>query len=565
VRIEGTGGQPLRTVAAELVNVLQDEGISHLFINPGMNTTPLREAFSNADVLGLPHPQPILCMHENVALSAAHGHHLVSGSRQAVMVHVEKGDLRLGGAAENAHRNRIPVTVFCGDGGEWANATTERPAPPESVVAEPGMLSSIGRWAADLSRAEDPGMLIRRAFQIASAEPAGLTSVALPVGLLGQPAGPPSRRLLVPSAPAPDLAALDAMAELLAAARWPLILAGRVGRNVASVLHLARLAEVLGAPVIDIRNNVNLPPGHSLNAGRDGSELLARADAILLLDVDVPCVPGLAPLPRDAWLLQIDVDCIKADWPGWTYPIAVAVTADTQIALPLLVSLLDDRLGQRRRQIQERRDRVRRAVHDIQTSWAERAASTAPEDQADVVLAELNRSLPEDAVIMEEVAIGFAGTIRQLQRPPGHLFRSWSPGWSIGAALGARLARPGQPAVAICDPSAFGSALPSAALWSAHRAGAPFLTIVLDRDGQVPGTDQDVRSIATASGAEVAVVHSPTAVAETLDRLLATTRDGVCTVMDVRLPAAQRADQTGPRRRGSPLTTASRATRQQGV
>jgi hypothetical protein len=42
----------------------------------------------------------------------------------------------------------------------------------------------------------------------------------------------------------------------------------------------------------------------------------------------------------------------------------------------------------------------------------------------------------------------------------------------------------------------------------------------------------------------VAVVNSPAAVAETLDRLLATTRDRVCTVMDVSLPADRRAQRS---------------------
>ncbi len=317
--------------------------------------------------------------------------------------------------------------------------------------------------------------------------------------------------------------------------------------------------------MVDVRNNVNLPPGHKLNAGRDAHDMLERADAILLLDVDVPCVPGLGKLPARAWLLQIDVDCVKADWPGWTLPIEIAVTADTQLALPHLVSLLADRLSPRRRRVQDRRARIERALRATHTAWAERAASTALEDRGDAVLAELNRSLPEDSVILEEVALGLGSTIRQLQRPPGHLFRSRaaSPGWSIGAALGARLARPSQPVVALCDDSAFASALPSAAFWSAHRAAAPFLTVVLDRrpGGPGAGSDQDVAAIARASGADVAVVNSPGVVAETLERLLATTRDGVCTVMDVRLPAVQNDEPSRPRRRRTPLTSASTATR----
>src|SRR5262249_27168838 len=130
---------------------------------------------------------------------------------------------------------------------------------------------------------------------------------------------------------------------------------------------------------------------------------------------------------------------------------------------------------------------------------------------------------------------------------PGHFFRSTSsgPGWSVGAALGARLARPAQPVVAICDQAAFASGLPTAAFWSAQRAGAPFLTVVLDRkaDMHAKGAEtgeqgSEVVAAARAAGAEAAVVSKPSEVAAAVERLLATTRDGLCAVLDVRLPMA---------------------------
>ena len=560
----------MRTAATELVTILADEGISHLFVNPGMHTAPLREALTEADVAGLPHPQPVLCVHEHVALSAAHGHYLVSGAPQAVMVHVESGRLKMEIVAEHAQRCRVPVTVFYGNTGSWDGMELQPPRLPLPVTPEPGLLASTCKWAADLTHGGDPGTLVRRALQIARSEPAGLSRVALPVEQLGRPSGPPSRRLPPPRPPAPDLAALDEMASLLAAAEWPLIIAGRVGRHVASVQHLARLAEALGAPVVDVRSNVNLPPYHPLYAGRDARDLVERADAILLLDVDVPGVPGLGPLPERAWLLQIDLDCVKALWPGWNRPVEVAINADTELALPQLLTLLGDRLGNRHRRVQDRRARVARSVRAIHESWRERAASSQPEHRGDAILAEINRWLPEDSLIVEEVVVGLGSTIRQLHRQPGHLFRGCTPtpGWSIEAALGAQLGRPAQPIVALCDDAAFASAMPSAAFWSAHRARAPFLTVVLDsRDSRVPGDgvdgELDVAAMASASGAEVAVVSRPGQVAQALEGLLAATRDGMCTVMDVRLPSVQASDDVRPSRRRSPMTTASTITKRQ--
>src|SRR5713101_3420265 len=115
-----------RTAASELVTILYDEGISHLFVNPGMHTAPLREALARAQATGVPHPRSILCVHEHVALSAAHGHHLVSGMSQAVMVHIETGNLNMGSAVENAQRDHIPVTVFSGGAAQREEAPADQ-------------------------------------------------------------------------------------------------------------------------------------------------------------------------------------------------------------------------------------------------------------------------------------------------------------------------------------------------------------------------------------------------------------------------------------------------------
>ena len=516
----------MRTAAAELVMILYDEGVSHVFVSPGTHATALRDSLADAEAAGVPHPQPILCAHEQVAILAAHGHHIASGGPQAVIVSVDGPELNLGGAIHGAQRHRIPITVFSSAG---------RGTP----------YTTVGKWMADPRVAAHLGTAARRAFQISRAEPAGVTHVPLAAGALRQPAGERSRRLPPPRPPAPDLGALEEMAELLAAAESPVIVGARVGRHVGAVHLLAKLAETLGAPVIDFRCHVNLPPRHPLNAATEARDLVAAADAILLLDVALPCLPVLGPLPPQAWLLQIDVDCLSIDAPVWTSPVEVAITADTERALPLLQTLLANRMSGRK--VGDRRARVEAQLQARHDAWRARATSDDAGDGADAVLAELERALPGDALVLEEAAHGGGVALRQMERPPGHFFRSTSsgPGWSVGAALGVRLARPAQPVVAVCDQLAFASGLPTAAFWSAQRAGAPFLTVVLDRTQEVadPGGEaeepaSEVAAAARASGAEASVVSRPSDVAAAVERLLATTRDGLCAVLDVRLPLA---------------------------
>ena len=69
-------------------------------------------------------PRLIVCPHETVAPSAAHGYASVTRQPQAVFVHVDAGTQNLGGAVSNAMRGRVPVLIFAGAApvtitGEW--------------------------------------------------------------------------------------------------------------------------------------------------------------------------------------------------------------------------------------------------------------------------------------------------------------------------------------------------------------------------------------------------------------------------------------------------------------
>ncbi|MGH7910434.1 MAG: thiamine pyrophosphate-binding protein, partial [Candidatus Dormibacteraceae bacterium] len=104
----------MRSAAEELVRILADEGVRHLFFNPGTDTAPIQEALALARERGLPHPQTVLCTHEQVALSAALGNHFVTGHAQALAVHVDAGTLNVGAALHNVQRNHTPVVILAG-------------------------------------------------------------------------------------------------------------------------------------------------------------------------------------------------------------------------------------------------------------------------------------------------------------------------------------------------------------------------------------------------------------------------------------------------------------------
>ncbi|BBX66183.1 benzoylformate decarboxylase [Mycobacterium saskatchewanense] len=556
--------------AADLIALLADEGVSHLFINPGTDSAPLQEALAAARAAGTPAPRAVLCIHESVALAAAIGHHMVSGQPQAVMVHVDAGTLNLGCQLHNAQRNRTPVVIFAG--------RTPYTASPEvrghrdtfihwqqEQLDQPAIVRNYVKWHMEVPRGRELAPIVRRAFQVAQSSPTGPAYVMLPREALMEAGSRPLPRRLPPAVPpGPDPDALEKLAAILVDASRAVIVTSRTAAEPGCAAVLARLAETLGAPVVDQGDRANLPLGHALHSAGDPAPL-ATADAVLVLDSEVPWVPDQLAPPDDARVVQIDADPVKADMPLWSYPIEVALTADTRIALPLLEQAV------LRRATPEHRDRwaARRRAAEAdgaqrRAAAARRAASDRPADAPDAMLAALSRALPDEAVVVEEAVTNRPAVGRQVPRQPGHFFDTGAPalGWAPGGAVGMKLARPELPVVAVCGDGSFNFSVPTAAFWTAHRYGAPFVTVVLNnhsywaskrpvmdlypdgvsvRGNDFPETqlspDTDYAALAAACGGSGRAVHTPAEMEEAIRWALAETGHGRCAVLDVRLPA----------------------------
>jgi acetolactate synthase-1/2/3 large subunit len=566
--------------AAEFVATLADEGVQHLFINPGTDTAPVQEALAAARKEGTPSPRAVLCLHEFVALSSAMGHYLASGMPQAVIVHVDAGTLNLGGALHNAQRNRVPVVIFAG-----RSPYSDSPAVPghrdtpiqwqQEQLDQQAVVRAFGKWTMEVPRGRDLGRIVRRAYQVTQTDPRGPAYVMLPREALMEPGGMEpggmepggtalARRARPPRPPAADPGALAEMARSLAGAASPVIVTSRTGTRPGAVAALVEVAELLGCPVLDHRDRLSFPPGHPLCAG-DATEVLADADVVLILDTEVPWVPAQVAPPPSATVLQIDIDPVKAGMPLWWYPVDLSVTADTGLALPLLAGELRALASPERTAAwQARRERVTGRLARVRQRWADLARSDEPAAAADAMLHALNRVLPPDAIVLEEAVTNRPACLRQIDREPGSYFATGSPalGWAVAGAMGVKLARPRAPVVAVCGDGSFNFSVPTAAIWSAHRAGAPFVTVILnnhayrasklpvqrlfpggaaDAEGSFPETDLSPSpshvDLARAYGGDGRVVRDTGELPGALEYCLALGAEGRCGVIDVQLPA----------------------------
>jgi acetolactate synthase-1/2/3 large subunit len=310
---------------------------------------------------------------------------------------------------------------------------------------------------------------------------------------------------------------------------------------------------------------MSFPSNHPLFMGSD-ARTLAEADVVLVLDADVPWIPGKGGPEEDARIIWVDEDPAKDTIPLWTFAADLLVHADTGKAVP---ALRDAVLAQRTPE-QEARGRTRAAAIAAAAETLREAAAKRAREMAsltpitpDHLAACLNEALSPETVLLME-AVSSSGEVSALveRTVPGTLYQSGgsSLGWAMGAAIGHKLADPSREVVALVGDGTFVFSAPTACLWGAERHGTPFLTVIFnnamhyatkralrggvadsasERTGRWEGIDitpsPDYAVLAQASRAYGEKVEDTEQVLPALHRALEQVRAGRCAVLDVRI------------------------------
>jgi acetolactate synthase I/II/III large subunit len=439
------------SVAEAYLALLAARGVEYLFANAGTDFAPLVEAFAKAARTGTPVPRPVIATHENLALSMAHGYAMVTGRVPAVMVHVSVGTANGVCAAFNAARENVPMLFTAGR----SPLTEEGMAGTRDVYIhwaqemfdQAGMVREIVKWDYELRNGQQLETVVDRALAIATSAPQGPVYLSLPREVLAAPLpgfayDAPGRRVAA-SPPGPDRGAIDEAARILAAAENPLIVTASAGRDPAAVAALGDLAEHFAIPVVQHRpRHLSLAADHPCHLGYDATPYLNHADAILVLECDVPWVPSLkAPRPQ-CKVVHLGVDPLFSRYPIRGFPCDLAVTAAPAAALPELAAALDRHIA--RSAVDRRRVRVAGLVETQRSGWQKTRESSASLRPISMAWASacIARAKPEDAILVNEYTLMPEHCGSNL---PGSYFGS-SPasglGWGGGAALGAKLAAP---------------------------------------------------------------------------------------------------------------------------
>ena len=452
----------------------------------------MQESLARFALEGRPAPNPVLCLHESVALAAAHGYYMVTGQVQVVMVHTDVGTLNLGANLHNAQRGRAGIVILAGESplassGDDRNRDTDWIQEQDDQSA---IVAGYVKWRHRVTDASSVSAMIDRAFQLAAAAPAGPVYLTLPRDVQlapvlhddrsGRPPQPPSE------APLPAPSAVTTAADWLLAARQPLILTAYAGRDPHAVGGLVRLAETIGAPVIELRQRLNFPSTHPLHLGFCAMPYLERADCVLVVDHDVPWVPAQGSPPQGSKVIQIDVDPHKRDLPNWHLPVDLVMQADAGVATHAIAEEVARRAStEDRARIQSRRDAIAAEHRALADGWAARACALESRTPIapDFAAACLNEIIDADSIVVNEAVSNNPVLWHHVRLDaPGTWFQSLGSGlgWGLGAALGAKLAAPKHTVISIVGDGSWVFGSPLAVYWAAERCGSPFLTVVFN-------------------------------------------------------------------------------------
>lgn len=480
------------TIADAYLEILSDRGVDYLFANAGTDFAPLIEAYSKAEARGSKVPKPVTVPHENVAVGMAMGYFLKTGRPQLVMVHVNVGTANAICGIMNAWRGNLPVIFTAGrtpftETGPMLGRRSGEIHWPQEMRDQGAMLREFVKWDYQLPNGYVLETAIDRALNIATAEPKGPVYLTLPREVLAAPVEgltyeSPSRHR-TPSAPFPDTRAIDEAAHMIARAENPLIITSSAGRDEADVAKLAALAEAFAIPVTQRKPRyVALPSDHPMHLGFEPDRMLADADLVMVIECDVPWIPGKRSPNREAKIIHLGVDPLFSAYPMRGYPCDLAISGVIGATLPLLTEALSMHLREARARVEARRAKLAIIRSEQRESWRAnlaKARSLKPMSPA-LITHCLDQVKGEKSVIMKESPVAFEQLTMSRSGSMYSVGSAGGLGWGLGTALGVKAAAPDQLVICTVGDGAYMFGNPIPAHYVSAAEGLPILTMVFN-------------------------------------------------------------------------------------
>lgn len=345
----------------------------------------------------------------------------------------------------------------------------------------------------------------------------------------------------------------EEVAEILVNADFPVAIAGNGVHASKSYQELQKLAEILGMPVVTtMKGKGAFPEIHPLAGGTMGTfgqkianNVISEADVLLVLgsrlspnDTNYESMGLINPTTQK--IIQIDIDARNA---GWTYPIEKSLIGHLKF---VLIELLSAVLARQPKTIRQRTERFNEKKGNGTYFYAEETQSEDRPILPQRIVREISRVATPDTIITVD-----AGSNKHWMN---HFFQTkeagtyYGPGgiggmgWSVPAAVGAKIARPSRPVISVAGDGGFMMMIHT--LSTAVQYQLPIVFIVMNDSNltmiqdfvpeegvaNLQFTLTDYAKIASSMGCNGVKIEDPTDIAPSLEQAM---NSGQPTVIDI--------------------------------
>jgi thiamine pyrophosphate-dependent acetolactate synthase large subunit-like protein len=446
-----------------IVDLIKQYGFPYIALNPGASYRGLHDSLVN---YGENKPAMLLCNHEKIAVQIAHGYAKASGKPMIAIVHNVVGLLHAPMGIYYAYIDRSPVFVIGATGP--MDEKYRRPFIDwiHTAFAQGDAVRQFTKWDYQPGSIHGVPDSFARAYSIMMSEPQGpvymVYDSAMQEAKLTEDLKVPNYTVKVPSRVAPENAALEQAAEMLVAAKNPLLLTEYAARMPIGYTPTVELAETIGASVYDINKRLGFPNKHPLsvsfhNDAFNGVDLVAALDVVdwtrgshklntQTREITVVTSPDCKWI--DIGLADIEISKWATDYNkhhNWDH----RVLGDSAITIPALTAAVRKRIDGDKglaKQIDERKKAIGERHNRQWDKWQEQAkkeANERPMTESRLAQEMWQVIKDEDWVLTANTLKEWVHKIWNFDKPYRHVGRELGTGTQIGTSIGVALSYKG--------------------------------------------------------------------------------------------------------------------------
>ena len=438
------------TGARYIAEALQGYGVTHVFFVPAILRRTLAEMEERTQI------KRIRTNGEKAAAYMADGYARASG-RPGVCMAQHVGALNLAAGLRDAYLAGAPVVAITG-GATPLNKYRKAYQTNDDLPA----FEHITKFNATVDHVSRIPDLLRQAFRLAASGTPGpvhlqfegqegqidLQEAEFDTGMMVE-----KRFARVPGfRPEPEMDDVRALADVLASAKKPLIVAGGGVRWSNAGGEVVELAEKLRIPIATSLNGKGAICGtHPLLVGcvgrysrKSANRLMQEADLVFFIGSQGGGMTTFGwqvpPFGKPAVQLDINPEAL-----GRNYPVKASVLGDAKVSLQKIIAVADGASAESRREWVER---AQGFVHEWREEVSPFLNSAAVPIRPERICQGLTDLLPPDGLLVVDTGHAgmWAGGLFDLTQPgQGYIRSAGHLGWAFPASLGAKCACPERP------------------------------------------------------------------------------------------------------------------------